>query len=281
MLLRLLQALDQQQTGNRFTFSVVVADNDSAESARESVEKFSRKSSLRISYCIEPRQNIALARNQALANASGDFVAFIDDDEFPAADWLQKLLSACEQYHADGVLGPVEPIFEEPPPDWLKRGGFYRRPTYQTGYVLSWRECRSGNVLFSRWILDQVDVRFRSQFRTGSEDVDFFRRIMTHGYRFVWCQEAVVFESVPATRWDCSILLKRALLRGGDSLRHPTGRLRAVGKSLLAVPLYLAALPFLSIRGQHLFMKYLVKLCDHIGRLLAIVGIRPVRERPM
>ena len=68
MLLRLLQALERQQIGEEFTFSVVVADNDSAESARESVEQFSRRSSLRIIYCVEPRQNIALARNKALAN---------------------------------------------------------------------------------------------------------------------------------------------------------------------------------------------------------------------
>ena len=34
------------------------------------------------------KQNIALARNKAIENAKGDFIAFIDDDEFPLDQWL-------------------------------------------------------------------------------------------------------------------------------------------------------------------------------------------------
>jgi hypothetical protein len=41
------------------------------------------------------------------------------------------------------------------------------------------------------------------------------------------------------------------------------------------VPLYTIALPFLLIAGQHWFMKYLIKLCDHVGRLLAWLGFNP------
>src|SRR4051812_5167014 len=97
---RLLRALDQQETAGRFTLTVVVADNDAAQSARGVVEEFSNRS-FKLIYCAEPRQNIALARNKALQNAEGDFIAFIDDDEFPADDWLQELLATCEKYRAD------------------------------------------------------------------------------------------------------------------------------------------------------------------------------------
>ena len=31
--------------------------------------------------------------------------------------------------------------------------------------------------------------------------------------------------------------------------------------------------------GQHWFMRYCVKLCDHLGRLLAVLGINPISER--
>jgi len=41
------------------------------------------------------------------------------------------------------------------------------------------------------------------------------------------------------------------------------------------------ALPVLLLAGQHYFMKYLVRLADHIGRLLASVGLNPVTERRM
>jgi hypothetical protein len=52
-------------------------------------------------------------------------------------------------------------------------------------------------------------------------------------------------------------------------------------KSFLAVPLYLLALPFLLVLGFEHFMRYLIKLADHVGRLLALLRINPVHTRRM
>src|SRR6266478_7010650 len=104
---RLLRELADQETGGLFTYSIVVADNDQSESARAVVSDFASSSSIQIKYCAEPRQNIALARNKAIENASGDFIACIDDDEFPQQDWLLNMFKACAQYGVAGVLGPV------------------------------------------------------------------------------------------------------------------------------------------------------------------------------
>ena len=38
-------------------------------------------------------------------------------------------------------------------------------------------------------------------------------------------------------------------------------------------------LPFTLLLGQHVFMKYCIKLCDHAGRILSALGLNPVRER--
>jgi len=73
-------------------------------------------------------------------------------------------------------------------------------------------------------------------------------------------------------------MLRRALLRGQVSIRHPGGKKKAAAQSLLAVPLYCAVLPFLPLFGYHWFIKYLVKVCDHAGRLLALAGFHPVGE---
>src|SRR6266480_976888 len=144
---RLLEELGRQDTGGLFTYSIVVADNDQHQSAKEVVSHFAAGSSVSINYCVEARQNIALARNKAIECASGDFVAFIDDDEFPTRRWLLTLFTACHEYNVDGVLGPVKPHFCEEPPEWLVKGRFYERPTYATGFVIDWRKGRTGNVL--------------------------------------------------------------------------------------------------------------------------------------
>ena len=103
LLKRLLMDLDRQETENKFTYSAVVADNDPAESAKETIAALDL--GFQAKYCAEPRRGIAFARNKVLENAEGDFVAFIDDDEFPVSDWLLTLFKVCEQYGSDGVLG--------------------------------------------------------------------------------------------------------------------------------------------------------------------------------
>jgi len=279
LLRQLLGKLENQQTEELFTYSVVVADNDSSESAKGVVAEFCSSHRLAVTYCVEPQQNIALARNKALQHADGDFVAFIDDDEFPENDWLCRLFKACVAYGVEGVLGPVKPYFEFDPPRWVKKGGFFDRPAYETGYRVNAHESRTGNVLFRRSILNDSGTPFGSEFDTGGEDIDFFRRMIEKGCAFVWCNEAVVNEVVPLARCNRNYLLKRALLRGSNFPKQRRNRIKNTVKSLIAIPCYALLLPFLALFGQHLFLTYLIKLFDHSSRLLAFLGLKLATTR--
>jgi succinoglycan biosynthesis protein ExoM len=281
MLRRLLAELQHQKiTGGR-TFSIVVSDNDSAQSAEPVVAAFAQQSSVPIAYCCETRQNIALARNKALQHANGEYIAFIDDDEFPAADWIENLLRACNDHQAAGVLGPVRPHFEKDPPSWIIKGRFCERPEHPTGTVMPWTDCRTGNLLFRRAILEGEAEAFKPEFGTGGEDKDFFMRMNERTFVFVWCNEGIVYETVPPSRWTREYMLRRALLRGRNILKHPTGRARIIATSVVATPLYTLILPVTFLLGPHHFMKYCIKFCDHFGRLLAIVGLNRFGERQM
>jgi succinoglycan biosynthesis protein ExoM len=277
LLRQALEKISLQETGGRFTFSIVVVDNDHGESAKRTVSEFCHLSDIETTYCVEPEQNIALARNRALKNASGNFIAFLDDDEFPTEDWLLSLFNALRQQGVDGVLGPVLPFFEAQPPSWLVRGKFCIRSRHKTGTILDWSETRTGNVLLKSQILDGIDEPFRRQFVDGGEDNDFFRRMIQNGHSFSWCDEAIVYEVVPPERWKRRYMLRRALLRG-QSQRH-TADLATTVKSLLAVPFYIASLPFMLLLGQHMFMNFLIRLFDHSGKLLAIAGFKAAGDK--
>jgi glycosyltransferase involved in cell wall biosynthesis len=281
LLKRLLEALVKQHFDGSFTFSIVVVDNDESKSAAPVVAELEREARVPIRYHCEPRRNIARARNKAIASATGEFIAFLDDDEFPLPDWLSRLRDACHEFKAAGVLGPVRPHFDQPPPRWIVRGRFCERREHPTGKVMHWSECRTGNVLFRRDILPGDAPPFDEAFDTGGEDVDFFMRMSRRGCVFVWCNEAVAFETVPPSRWTRGYMLKRALLRGRNSLKLSRGRVVLVLKSVLAVPLYSVILPITLLFGQDRFMTYCIKLCDHVGRLLALVRLNPVKERQM
>jgi succinoglycan biosynthesis protein ExoM len=277
LLERLLRELNLQDTDDLFTYSIVVADNDRLRSAKNVVTNFSAVSPVPITYCVVSEQNISLTRNKAIENARGGFVAFIDDDEFPIKRWLVTLYEACKKYGVEGVLGPVKRHFDEPPPKWLMDSKFYDRKTYPTGTAVDRKEGRTGNVLLKRSILADLVPVFRPEFR-GGEDTDFFRRLDEKGCRFIWSDEAVAYEVIPPARWKRSFLLKRALLRGATALNYLDFGARDIGKSLVAVPVYTMGLPFALILGQHRFMNLLVRLCDHLGKLLAVVGINPIKE---
>ena len=254
----------------------MVCDNDASQSAEQTVRECACVSPISVVYCVEPRQNIALARNTAVENAHGDFVAFIDDDEFPINTWLLTLFSACIRYGTDGVLGPVKPHFDHEPPHWVVAGKFYDRPCYPTGLIIDWRKGRTGNVLFKKTILSGLEQPFRPEFRTG-EDQDCFHRMIARGHSFVWCDEAIAYEVVPPVRWTRRFMLKRYWLRGAMEPKTPGFGTRNITRALSAILAYAVALPLLFVLGQGTFMLYLTKLSYHLGTLLAWLGVNPIK----
>jgi succinoglycan biosynthesis protein ExoM len=279
LLARLLAELQHQSTNGVFHVSVVIVDNDRLRSAEAIVRRLTGELSLNMEYYVEPEQNIALARNKAVLSAKGNLIAFIDDDEVPARNWLRDLHRTMQEYRADGVLGPVIPSYDGTPPEWLLRGGFYDRPTHRTGFMIGGDEGRTGNLLIRKDILIPGGEFFDPRFGSGAEDRDLFRRLIGRGHVFNWCNEAQVFEYVPPVRWKRKFLIKRALLRGRTSLARPTSAPGLIARSLLAIPVYTMGLPVLFVLGHHLFMRYLVKDCDHIGRVLALLRLNVIKEK--
>lgn len=281
LLQRLIESLRHQETREQFSYSIVVTDNDPKESAREVVSEIGSEFPVPILYCTEPRRSISHARNTGLSHAKGDYIAIIDDDEFADSTWLMTMRNALLKYEASGVLGPVRPHFDYKPPAWVLRGHFCERPEHPTGYRMKWGECRTGNVLFRRDIIAGMDPVFTPAFGTGGSDVDFFRRMIGLGHNFIWCNEAPVHEVVPPSRATRTYMLRRGLLRGGNAARHPVGKWTGFFKSLIALVIYTIFLPFLLIRGQHYFMRYMISWCDHFGRIAGTLGVSIIKSRPM
>ena len=281
MLSCVLESVIALEIDSAFSYEIVVVDNDNRKSAKETVRKFQSNSKIDIIYDCEPEQNISLARNRAIKNARGNLIAYMDDDEFPEPIWLVRLYQAFIEFSVDGVLGPVIPLFRKPPPDWLIRSRLCDRMSFATGTMLnSTKYMRTGNVLFCRKIIEGMDLPFDPKFgRTGGEDAVFFSSMLRAGCSFVWCNEAQVKEEVPKERQKLEYYIRRALIRGATEADVQPFFSYGTIKSLFAVPLYTLSLPFLMLLRYHLFVKYLIKDCDHIAKLFAQCGIKLVRER--
>ncbi len=279
LLRQLLTKIEAQQSNGLFDYSAVIVDNDKLQSASQTVSTYASQSQIRISYYVEPEQNIALARNKAIRNATGDFIALIDDDEYPENKWLLNLYNAINHYQSDGILGPVLPYFEKEPPRWVLKGRFFERPAHSSGHILPWINTRTGNVLLKKAIFKTGQKWFDPAYGSGGEDRDFFRRMIEAGHVFVWSNEAPVFEIVPPIRWDKKIMIKRALLRGKMARKSSKAKPLSLLSSVAAIFIYSCCLPLFFLLGQHIFMKYLIKDCDHLGKVAAFLGIELVTEK--
>lgn len=277
LLEHLLEELQRQNTADLFSYSIIVVDNDVAESASAVVEACKQQSSIDIGYFVEPEQNISLARNKAVRNARGDFIALIDDDEYPAQNWLLNFYKTLIDLGADGVLGPVLPYYPEGIPKWIMKSKIWEMPCRKTGTTLGWGETRTSSVLLKRDVFQGNDTPFDPQFGlTGGEDQDFFKRMMKLGRRFVWCNEAPVYEIVPPERWKRSFYLKKYLQQGGrvgELARKWPYPLKCKGfvKATLAVGFYILVLPIACFGGQPVVMKCLLKNLFHFGWLVGFL----------
>ena len=206
------------QQGVAGVFEIVVVDNDADGSARPVVEATAQRSAVLIRYVAESRPGISHARNTGVANASGRYLAFLDDDEEAAPGWLAAFVSTIRRSGADAVIGPVYPRFHARSPviDAYRRKVFTRDAKVPTGTTLL-RWSGIGNTLLDKErcfvTAEPFDPRLGL---SGGEDTVFLRQLLRRGGKLVWCAEAAVWETVVAEKLASRLLLRRAF-RGGQT----------------------------------------------------------------
>ena len=128
---RLPKVLDLllNQTGvENLNWEIIIIDNNSKDDTNkisEYYQKFSNKN-FSVRYFLEKEQGIAFARMRAINEARGEFIAFIDDDNLPANDWvLQSYLFGKEHPQAGAWSGQIHGDFEvNPPKDFARIQAF-------------------------------------------------------------------------------------------------------------------------------------------------------------
>jgi len=200
---------------------IVIVDND----ARARAESVCRTAQVPwpLKYVVEPRRGISYVRNRALAEAGPvDFVAFIDDDEVPSPGWLDELLSAQAHFSADVISGPVVPRYAPDVPDWVRDGKFFEPPLLRTGTLRN--VCATNNVLVRSRVFSKVPAFDDAFALSGAEDSDFFLRVAEAGYKIVWCEDAVVFETITRRRANMPWILRREYQTGNGWVFCEAGR---------------------------------------------------------
>ena len=74
-------------------FEVIIVNDGSSDDTQAVCENYSSKDA-RVSLINQENQGVAAARNRALDSATGDFILFVDADDWIESDMLEKMLNA-------------------------------------------------------------------------------------------------------------------------------------------------------------------------------------------
>jgi glycosyltransferase involved in cell wall biosynthesis len=177
-------------------FEVVVVDDGSRPALDGVIEPFYR--TLNISLIRQPNRGPGAARNEGAAVAQGHFLAFTDDDCWPAPDWLQKL-EACFGDTPDGMIGGrvVNPLKDNVYSMASQliidmAYSFYNVGPYPSFFFTS------NNMAVPAKLFHKVG-RFNTAFRTASEDRELCDRWLHLGHKMTYAPEVLVFHEQALT----------------------------------------------------------------------------------
>lgn len=233
---------------------------------------------------IEPRRGQTFAYNRGFAELCAtepapDYVAVLDDDEYPDPSWLTALVHTAVTCAADIVGGPVLPVFEDAG-HWLARTGLYEPKRFATGPVEI--IYGAGNMLIRSDVLRHyLDQPFAEAFAfTGGSDLEFFTRCRRDGRSFAWADGACVFETTPCARTTVGWFLRRQFRKGSERTRieraHAAHRINAAMRWIKGLGLIgsgLASLPAALWRGRPAMMASFKSLAAGAGRIAAEFGV--------
>jgi succinoglycan biosynthesis protein ExoM len=276
-LVRLLDSLGRLKLPDGLAVEVVVVDNDAAGDAQPQALAAACEGARSARWFVEPRQNIALARNRAVSEARGQWIAFIDDDEVADENWLAGFWKWVERDVGDGFFGPVLPRLDAASSPWLDVETFFSRPRHPSGTPIASSEVSTSNALVRCSLF--ADRRFDPAWgRTGGSDFELFDRMLGAGAHFLWCDEAIVCETIPACRHRLSWLTQRAF-RGGVGFtrlqlqRRRSGAVkRGLPRALLAFGVLVPLLPLALLAGRPEAARLWLRICTQAGHLWAFAG---------
>jgi glycosyltransferase involved in cell wall biosynthesis len=279
-LLAAIAAMDTQAD-----IRILVADNEGADGAGLSVvQQLAPAFRFPIEAIPVPERGLTSVRNAMIAHARKyttlDYVAMIDDDEWPTERWIDDLVAMQKSTGAGIVGGPNLPVFAPGAPDWAKHCPLFVSDDMPDGPVdIVWGTC---NLLlhksaFAHSESNLFDPLFN---RSGGEDVDAFMRLKASGHRFAWSRSAVVWDDIPLNRTTLGWITRRAFRIGNSNMlvqlrwkygRH--GRLAAFPSALAAIAANLALLVAFSLSPRRR-VTYYCRLVRSLGKLAFLTGRR-------
>ena len=289
-----VRSLNNQQTRSEFEIEVIVVDNDSNDETRHVVEQLASGKDVTIRYVHQSKPGDAPTRNAGINEASGEWLAFFDDDQLADPNWIWELYQTARQKRARIVGGPVHLDLTDQQLSQLGKVCRHSlRETRLYSHVRRYREQDlpgTGNALVAREVFKEVGT-FDESMTHGGSDSDFFLRARRHGYALWYSPNASIRHRIAPSRLTPAYFRWDALSGGASHKAHFDYQekgmlglllgcgLRCAYQSVVNLPLLVIAL-LRNNRGQVLDRKTLVWRTEgYVRKTLAILAPNLFQQR--
>ncbi len=167
---------------------IVLVDDGSPDNCPELCDEWAKKDE-RVRVVHKQNAGLGMARNTGIENIHGDFVCFVDSDDYLVSDAVEKCVAYINEYNADTLLFgrydayPDGKVIE----DSKQVSKKHYEEEQVVGDLLPWLfSCGRGygvsacSKVFSTDILNKNNIRFRSEREIISEDgffcIDYFSK---------------------------------------------------------------------------------------------------------
>ncbi len=186
-------------------FEIVIVDDGSKDDTREVVDGFLKMAPGKIKYIYQENKGEASARNRGISEASGDYVCFLDSDDYYTDDSIELRLKALDAYKANLVIGKrkkildsrsrhfftkdfmktyTQSIIEGHDQIYLCDGKIFFRMGIQKGFFVD-----SNSILFRKDFLLSIGLFDENQII--STDIDLWFRAFLNAEKFVFIDKVL------------------------------------------------------------------------------------------
>jgi hypothetical protein len=180
-------------------FEVCVVVGPSEDGSPEVVREYADRGEVKFASC--PELNLAMSRNMGIRIASGEIVAFIDDDSVPEPEWLSQLAPAFTDPRVAGAGGvTLDHTADDCQARFILCDRFGEAQLFHAdpgvadfGFPFSRRypSLMGANCAFRRSVLVEIGG-FDEEFEYYLDETDICSRIIDQGYQIVELATAAV-----------------------------------------------------------------------------------------
>ena len=208
------------QTYEPLEVVLVIDGND--ELAAVMTERFGDEETVRI---VENERNrgISYSRTEGARHATGDIVAFIDDDAVAEPDWLERLVETYEETDAIAVGGYVAPNWVDERPAFFPAEFYWLVGCTERGFAEDGEEVRNtygSNISYRREPFLEVGGYDVNTGRKGDRHVQAheapvgIRLLEEYGRGMIYVEDAVVHHTLFSYRGEFLWLVFRSFWQG-------------------------------------------------------------------